>query len=114
MHVHCIGIFFSEFTVGHTKFSVAAIPNIHLVYFAEKFAICSWLRVGSTALKTIRCPLLFSLHSLFTGLYSGPYFDWSLTPSLVEAQAGDDALLTCKVCQAGNRAVSQTQKRKEE
>ena len=43
---------------------------------------------------------------LFTGLYSGPYFDLSRTPRNVTAQVGGTALLPCRVLQSGGRAVS--------
>ena len=43
---------------------------------------------------------------LFTGLYSGPYFDLSRTPRNVTAQVGGAALLPCRVLQSGGRAVS--------
>lgn len=43
---------------------------------------------------------------LFTGLYSGPYFDLSRMPTNVTAQVGGPAFLPCKVKQVGNRAVS--------
>jgi hypothetical protein len=43
---------------------------------------------------------------LFTGLYSGPYFDLARTPRNVTAQVGGAALLPCRVLQSGGRAVS--------
>lgn len=48
---------------------------------------------------------------LFTGLYSGPYFDLSRMPTNVTAQVGGPAFLPCKVKQVGNRAVSWVRKR---
>ena len=39
------------------------------------------------------------------GLYTGPYFD-PFTPTEISVQVGSNALLPCRVRQAGNRSVS--------
>ena len=44
---------------------------------------------------------------LFTGLYSGPYFDLRRMAKNQTAQIGDNVLIHCAVKQAGQRAVSQ-------
>ena len=43
---------------------------------------------------------------LYTGLYSGPYFDQERTAANVSAQLGATAVMPCRVQQAGGRAVS--------
>ena len=42
---------------------------------------------------------------LVGGLYTGPYFD-PYTTSEISVQVGSNALLPCRVRQAGNRSVS--------
>jgi len=47
---------------------------------------------------------------LFTGLYSGPYFDLRRMAKNQTAQIGDNVLIHCAVKQAGQRAVSWVRK----
>ena len=42
---------------------------------------------------------------LYTGLYSGPYFDTERSEANVTAQLGSAAVMPCRVKQAGGRAV---------
>lgn len=46
------------------------------------------------------------------GLYTGPYFD-PYTPTDISVQVGSNALLPCRVRQAGNRSVSSPQSRRQ-